>query len=60
METLRDTEEKFVTISFDDRASETMVFNRREVMAATEEILSDNGVRQQTSDDLAEVWAKKK
>jgi S1-C subfamily serine protease len=59
VETLRDAKDRFVTIKFDDRASETIVFDRQEVMAATEEILSDNGVRQQASDDLAEVWKKK-
>jgi S1-C subfamily serine protease len=59
VETLRDCKDAFVTISFNDRASETIVFNRQAVMDATEDILSDNGVRQQASDDLAEVWKKK-
>jgi S1-C subfamily serine protease len=56
VETLRDTKDKYVTISFDDHASETIVFNRQEVLAATDEILTDNGVRQQASDDLRGVW----
>jgi hypothetical protein len=60
VETLRDTKEKYVTISFDDHASETIVFNRREILAATDEILTDNGVRQQASDDLRAVWDEKK
>jgi S1-C subfamily serine protease len=59
VETLRDSKEKYITISFDDNASETIVFDRKEVMAATEDILSDNGIRQQSSDDLTEVWKKK-
>ncbi len=59
VETLRDSEEKYLTISFQDKASETIVFDRKEAIAATEDILSDNGVRQQASDDLAEVWKKK-
>jgi hypothetical protein len=59
VETLRDAKDKYITVSFDDKASETIVFNRQEAMAATEEILSDNGIRQQASDDLAEVWRKK-
>jgi S1-C subfamily serine protease len=59
VETLRDAKDKYVTISFDDRASETIVFDRKEVLAATDEILSDNGIRQQASDELAEVWKKK-
>jgi hypothetical protein len=56
VETLRDTKDKYITIGFDDHASETIVFNRQEVLAATDEILTDNGVRQQSSDDLRGVW----
>ena len=33
--------------------SETIVFNHQEALKATDEILSDNGIRQQASDDLA-------
>ncbi|HWE39708.1 MAG TPA: serine protease, partial [Isosphaeraceae bacterium] len=60
VETLRDAKEKYVTISFDDHASETIVFDRREILAATDEILTDNGVRQQASDDMRAVWEEKK
>ena len=60
VELLRDSKEKFTTISFDDRASETIVFNHQEALKATEEVLSDNGIRQQASDDLAAIWTKKK
>jgi S1-C subfamily serine protease len=35
---LRDTKERFTTISFDDRSSETIVFNHKEALAATEDI----------------------
>ena len=59
VEVLRDGTAPFVTIRFDDRASETIVFNRKEVASATEEILGDNGIRQICSDDLADVWKKK-
>ncbi len=52
--------EKYTTISFDDRASETIVFDHKEALSATEEILSDNGIREQASDDLLAVWAAKK
>jgi hypothetical protein len=60
VELLRDSEDKYITISFDDRASETIVFDRKEVLRATDEILTDNGVRQQASEALLSVWAKKK
>jgi S1-C subfamily serine protease len=60
VETLRDSKDKFVTISFDDRASETMVFDRAEVLKATDEILNDNGLRQQASEGLSAVWSRGK
>ena len=60
VELLRDSKEKYTTISFDDRASETIVFDHQEALKATEEVLSDNGIRQQASDDLLAVWAAKK
>jgi S1-C subfamily serine protease len=59
VETLRDASDKYVTLSFDDKASETMVFDRAEVLKATDDILSDNGIRQQASDDVAPIWTKK-
>jgi hypothetical protein len=60
VELLRDTKETFTTLSFDDRASETIVFNHKEALAATEEVLSDNSIRELASDDLMPVWAAKK
>ncbi len=59
VETLRDAKDKYITISFDDRNSETLVFDREEILHATDEILSDNSVRQQSSEDIAPIWAKK-
>jgi S1-C subfamily serine protease len=59
VELLRDSTAKFTTISFSDRASETIVFNHQEALAATDDVLSDNGIRQRASDDLAAVWEKK-
>ena len=59
VETLRDSKEKYITITFDDRNSETMVLDRLETLKATDEILSDNSVRQQASEDILPVWSKK-
>jgi hypothetical protein len=59
VETLRDSKEKYITITFDDRNSETLVFDRLETLKATDEILSDNSVRQQASEDIAPIWSKK-
>jgi S1-C subfamily serine protease len=59
VETLRDCKDKFIIIQFDDRGAETIVFNREEVLKSTDDILTDNGVRQQCSDDVRDVWEKK-
>ncbi|WP_435021328.1 trypsin-like peptidase domain-containing protein [Tundrisphaera sp. TA3] len=58
IEILRDATDTYVTISFNDRGSETIVFNRKEALEATDEILSDNGIRQQASDDVLPIWKK--
>lgn len=43
---------EFVVVEFAGRASETLVFERRAIEDATEEILTDNGIRYQASSDL--------
>jgi S1-C subfamily serine protease len=56
---LRDLTDPFVTIEFDQRGNEALVFSREAMLAATEEILTDNGVRAQGSADTLEVWQAK-
>ena len=58
VETLRDSKDKYIAIVFDDKNSETIVFDRQEILKATDEILSDNSVRQQASEDIAPIWSK--
>jgi hypothetical protein len=53
---LRDLKSEFVTIEFEQRIGETLVFRSADVLAATDEILNDNGVRAQGSPDMLEVW----
>jgi S1-C subfamily serine protease len=53
---LRDLKDDFVVLEFDSRRSETFVFPRKEMLAATEGILSDNGVRAQGSAELMKIW----
>jgi S1-C subfamily serine protease len=53
---LRDLKDELVVIHFDQRASETIVLPRKAMLAATEDILSDSGIRQQASADMLEVW----
>jgi S1-C subfamily serine protease len=60
VELLRDSKQKYTTILFDDKFSETIVFDHQEALRATDDVLSDNGIREQASDDLISVWAKKK
>jgi PDZ domain len=60
VEVLRDSKEKFTTIQFNDKFSETIVFNHQDALKITDEILSDNGIREQASEDLTAVWSKKK
>jgi S1-C subfamily serine protease len=55
---LRDLKDPFVTIEFDQKGGESLVFSRADVVAATEEILTDNGVRAQGSPDTLAVWQK--
>ncbi len=57
VELLRDARDEFITIAFAGRGVESLVFARKETLAATEEILTDNGVRYQGSPDTLAVWA---
>jgi S1-C subfamily serine protease len=56
---LRALRDEYVTIDFDNRASEAMVFPRAQLVAATDAILTDNGVRAQGSADMLKVWEAK-
>ncbi len=56
---LRDLKDPFVIVEFDNRGGESLVFPRAEIAAATDEILTDNGVRAQGSPDMLEVWQGK-
>jgi len=56
---LRDLKDEFVTFEFDNRGSEAMTFPRAEMVAATDGILTDNGVRAQGSPDMMAVWQGK-
>ena len=56
VEVLRDERKDFVEITFQGRFTDKIVLNRKETIAATEEILNDNGIRQQCSPDMAKLW----
>jgi hypothetical protein len=59
VEILRDTKDEFITIEFNTRFGETMVFPRAQMLAATDEILADNGIRAQGSPDMLAIWNAK-
>lgn len=56
---LRDMKDEFVAIATDNQAGETMVFPHRDMLAAVDEILADNGLRAQGSPDMLEIWRDK-
>jgi len=56
VEVLRDNRDEFIVIESDQRGGEGLVFKRKEMLAATDEILSDNGVRAQGSPDMLAIW----
>ena len=57
---LRDLKDPFVTIEFDQKGNEALVFARAAVLAATDDILTDNGVRAQGSPNMMEVWQERR
>lgn len=56
---LRDLKDEYVTVDFDNRNSEALVFPRAQLVASTEAILTDNGVRAQGSADMMRIWEQK-
>ncbi len=56
LEILRDAKDEFITIECNTRYGETMIFPRAQMVAATDEILTDNGVRSQGSADTLAIW----
>ena len=56
VELLRDLKDPFVTLEFAAKGGEGLVFSRQALVGATDEILTDNGVRAQGSPDMLAVW----
>jgi hypothetical protein len=59
VEVLRDSTDEFLTFEFDANDFEILVFNRAEMMAITESILADNGIRSQGSPEMLKIWTSK-
>jgi S1-C subfamily serine protease len=60
VEVLRDSSGEFIEFTFLGKSTENVVFRRKEVLDATEDILNDNGIRKQYSPDIAPIWNRKK
>ncbi|MBN1909903.1 MAG: trypsin-like peptidase domain-containing protein [Pirellulales bacterium] len=59
VEVIRDAKGKFLTVTFYGD-SLPLVFRRQELLDVTEEILSDEGIRNQCSPDLEAIWKGEK
>jgi S1-C subfamily serine protease len=59
VEVIRDAQSDFITFEFDSSGGETLVFPRKELLASTDDILMDNGVRAQGAPNLLGVWQAK-
>lgn len=55
-EILRDADGQFIVFKFASRQRETLVFDREDLLASTDEILEDNGIRYQGSKYLRSIW----
>ena len=55
---LRDSTDEYLEFTFFGNEIETLVFRREELLNSTEDVLSDNGIRKQFSDDLEPIWKK--
>ncbi|WP_232251030.1 PDZ domain-containing protein [Janthinobacterium sp. 1_2014MBL_MicDiv] len=56
---LRDQTDELLTIRFDQHGGETIVVPRKEMLAATESVLTDNGIRTEASPDMLKIWQEK-
>lgn len=60
VEVLRDCTDQFIVMEFAGiHVQEDLVFPRLEMLAATDEILNDNGIRSQGSPDVLKWWSSK-
>jgi hypothetical protein len=56
VQALRDSRDEFIIINFAGRGGESLVFPRKDMQKATDEILGDNGIRSQGSPEMMSVW----
>ena len=56
VEVLRDCTDPYISLEFARKGGEIPVFPRAEMEAATEGLLTDNGIRSQGSPELLKIW----
>ena len=56
VQVLRDGTSEFVTFEFFGHGEEAQVFRRADIVASTDAILTDNGIRSQGSPDTLAIW----
>ena len=56
---LRDQADDLLTFRFQQRDAELVVVPRKEMLAATESVLTDNGIRSEASADMLKIWNEK-
>jgi S1-C subfamily serine protease len=56
VQVLRDSHDEFDVITYWGRAGESMVFPRKKMRDATDELLTDNGIRSRGSQEVLAVW----
>ena len=56
VETIRDCQDDYLTFRFAEDWSQVLVFDRKEMEKATDEILDENGIARRASADLMKVW----
>jgi len=56
VEIIRDSKEEFLVIEFFGQNMESLVFSHKDFIAATEEVLNDNGIRAQGTSDTMAIW----
>jgi len=59
VEILRDAKDEFIKVELNGRGAEMLIFPREETLAATDAILTDNGIRNQGSSEALAVWNAK-
>jgi hypothetical protein len=56
VELMRDCKDEYIEMDFAGITAESYIFNRQELLDSTEEVLSDNNIRDQFSPAMREVW----